>query len=219
MLTFLHIQKVAFVVLKLRLGIPQLSCHSIVPLFDALKHTLVLVVLVLADLFFRLFYLLFFEDGERCKIICQLFQPEVGLGRILLVTPVAIGHVVAQVDCLLHDLFESFSEDALRTLVTGLVLLFLYHLRVGSIRLLLRHAYFGRLPLAALFFLLLFGRILHECVLIVALVHFSVLHCSRLWSLLAIFHTFEALAELFMFAVDLKRSDCLLTAHVVENKH
>ena len=50
MLALLDVQQTALVCLELGTGFFELACHLIVPIFDALEHALVFVVLVLADL-------------------------------------------------------------------------------------------------------------------------------------------------------------------------
>ena len=61
MLALLDVQQTALVCLELGTGFFELACHLIVPIFDALEHALVFVVLVLADLLLCLLNLLLFE--------------------------------------------------------------------------------------------------------------------------------------------------------------
>ena len=64
-LTLLVCQESAFVLLELLFGIIELAFHLVVPIFDALQHTCVLVVLVLTNLLLSLCDLFLLE-------VCQL---------------------------------------------------------------------------------------------------------------------------------------------------
>ena len=101
---------------------------------------------VLADLFLGLFYLLFLEGGQCCEVITQLFKPVISLSRILLVTAVAISHVVTEGHGLLHYFFEGLSEDTCGDLVPNLSILFLSCLRLCLVSFTLGHANLVRRP-------------------------------------------------------------------------
>ena len=140
MLALLDVQETALVCLKLGSRFFELACHLIVPIFDALEHALVFVVLVLADLLLCLLNLLLFERRERSEVISELFQVQVCLVSVLLVASVAVCHVVAQRDCLLHDFLECLFEHACGYLITDLSALFLLALSFGLIGFFLGHA-------------------------------------------------------------------------------
>ena len=206
MLPFLHVNQITLIVLELRLSISQLGIHFVVPLFDTFKHAVILIVLVLANLLLSLFYLFFFKGSERCKVVRQLFQPEVCLISVLLVAPVAIGNIVAKVNCLIHDLFESLAEDALCAVIACLILLFLPRLPLFLIGFLLRHSDFICLVLHSFFlFFSCLGReweVVSFTLMDISILHGSLLSLQRRF-LEAILHLLEILAELFVFAVDL----------------
>ena len=106
LLPLLVCQQHTFVLLELFLRIVQLPFHLVVPIFDSLKHTCVLVVLVLADLFFSLSDLLLFEVCQLSEVTSELLELVISLNRVLLVSAIAISAVVAQSDRFLNNLLK-----------------------------------------------------------------------------------------------------------------
>jgi len=74
LLAFLVAYKACLVLLEFNFGLPELGCHLVVPLFDAIQDTRVPVVLVLADLLLSLFYLFLFELGELREVFGQFLD-------------------------------------------------------------------------------------------------------------------------------------------------
>ena len=158
MLPLLNVHQLALISLVLGLGFFQLGHHLVVPLFDAFEHALVFVVLVLADLLFGLLNLFLLEGRQRRKVIRQLLDSEVGLHGVLLVAPVAIRYVMAECNCLFHDLLKGFLEHTGGHLITDLGALFALRPALPLVRFLLRHADFLRLGLRVRPLLFFLGR-------------------------------------------------------------